>query len=430
MCMDWGQNFSFLVAKLVHSFSHCWRNLKPLQLSLHSAAIEVLRGEKKFRCLIICLFWCSCCFDQCRSLDWSANKHPGDDSLGSCTKSIWHDVIAKDNVSRTNPTKSIFRAETSLVGTMSLWIAMWPLDFMGSNLQGNIPPFRSLMKPFRDFLNKILMNLWMFARCSDIVFWKVMKIHEGFSCLKARLVNKISVNALASVFAQKFSLEASKHWISGWIWHPLWCDGRHGCLFVWRPEYLVYLVRGRCGRMVTWFRSILVSVCTIRAEITYLWKILQTKCVCHRPTLHWNLHLPSRCLGHNVLTMWRHILTMVSNETYEKRLKTHDLQIFMHRKYFKGFRSTGPQNSCCKAAVSENLCSSSPSPELRTMRWNPSKAICNPKRWVEQLAWQVWRQIRCCLYECPGLSALQVGLAGHHMTGLACSATTLPPTSL
>jgi len=430
MCMDWGQNFSFLVAKLVHSFSHCWRNLKPLQLSLHSAAIEVLRGEKKFRCLIICLFWCSCCFDQCRSLDCSANKHPGDDSLGSCTKSIWHDVIAKDNVSRTNPTKSIFRAETSLVGTMSLWIAMWPLDFMGSNLQGNIPPFRSLMKPFRDFLNKILMNLWMFARCSDIVFWKVMKIHEGFSCLKARLVNKISVNALASVFAQKFSLEASKHWISGWIWHPLWCDGRHGCLFVWRPEYLVYLVRGRCGRMVTWFRSIPVSVCTIRAEITYLWKILQTKCVCHRPTLHWNLHLPSRCLGHNVLTMWRHILTMVSNETYEKRLKTHDLQIFMHRKYFKGFRSTGPQNSCCKAAVSENLCSSSPSPELRTMRWNPSKAICNPKRWVEQLAWQVWRQIRCCLYECPGLSALQVGLAGHHMTGLACSATTLPPTSL
>ena len=160
---------------------------------------------------------------------------------------------------------------------MSLWIAMWLLDFMGSNLQGNIPPFRSLMKPFRDFLNKILMNLWMFAKCSDIVFWKVMKIHEGFSCLKARLVNKISVNALASVFAQKFSLEASKHWISGWIWHPLWCDGRHGCLFVWRLEYLVYLVCARCGRMVAWFRSIPVSVCTIRAEFTYLWKILQTK---------------------------------------------------------------------------------------------------------------------------------------------------------
>ena len=42
------KNCGFLVAKLVHSL-HCWRNLKPLQLPLDSAAIEVLRGEKNFR---------------------------------------------------------------------------------------------------------------------------------------------------------------------------------------------------------------------------------------------------------------------------------------------------------------------------------------------------------------------------------------------
>ena len=62
-------------------------------------------------------------------------------------------MTAQDDLSRTNPSPSFVPKLPSSAPCLFL-MAMWPLHFMGSHLQGNIPPFRSLMKSFRDFLHK------------------------------------------------------------------------------------------------------------------------------------------------------------------------------------------------------------------------------------------------------------------------------------